>query len=69
MRIQKHPRLRRLLAVCGLILIIGLLAASLITMVSGKAPGLAMALFGCLVMVSIIMYVFLSYVRRHSEDE
>ena len=69
MRIKQYPKLRRVLAVCGLILIIGLLVAALVTMVRGKNPGLAMALFGCLIMLSIIMWVFLSYVRRHMEDE
>ena len=69
MRIEKHPRLRRFLAVCGLVLIFGLLAAFLAVLFTGGDPALAMGLFACLTVLSIVMYLFAAYVRRHIGED
>ena len=66
MRIFNHPKLRRVLAILGLILVLGLLAAFLIVLMTGGSRELAIGLFGCFTMVSIMMYIFIGYVRRHS---
>jgi hypothetical protein len=66
MRIFDHPKLRRVLAILGLILILGLLAAFLIVLMTGGSRQLAIGLFGCFTMISIVMYIFIGYVRRNS---
>ena len=66
MRILEHPTLRRILAVLGLILILGLLAGFIIVLASGGSLTLALGLFGCFTMMSVIMFIFLAYVRRNS---
>ena len=66
MRILEQPKLRRVLAILGLILILGLLAGFLIVLLTGGSPLLAVGLFGCFTMMSIAMYIFLGYVRRNS---
>ena len=66
MRILDHPKLRRVLAILGLILILGLLAGFLIVLLTGGSKLLAVGFFGCFTMMSIAMYIFLGYVRRNS---
>ena len=68
MRILNHPKLRRFLAVLGLLLIAGLFLGFLFVLMTGKNPLLAIGLFGFFTMVSISTYIFLGYVRRNSGE-
>ncbi len=68
MRIQKYPRLRRIIAILGLLIIAGFFIGMLYILVSGQDPVKAIGLFISMTIFSVVLYVFLSYIRRHEND-
>ncbi len=69
MRIQKYPKIRRFIAMLGLILIFGLLIAMIAVLLGGHNPGLAIGLFACIGLVSISTYVFLMYLQKYMDKD
>ncbi len=69
MRIRNHPKLRRIIAILGLLIIAGHFAGILWILASGRDPVGAIGLFVSMTILSVCIYAFLMYVRRHEDDE